>query len=141
MKLLSLISALALLATDVAADTSWIEGKWEWSRERTIETLSYGSRDLRVSLDQSLPDAGPTWILDSGRMEIVEQGESGDKFNYFIRPIDSESFELIFDWPQKPQHYVIVRKTSFGFCYRHGGDYSKPPMPPGYETCYVPLDA
>ena len=132
---------LCFVSIAAAADASWIEGSWQWSRERTIEALSQGVSEAKASLEKGLPLAGATWILDSGQLEVIRDGRTSGKMNYFIRPIDDDRFELLHDTPDGEQIYVIIRKTDFGFCSRWGGDYSKPPMPAEYETCYVPTDA
>lgn len=132
---------LALFATGwVHADESWIEGRWVASRDHTIEELAQGNSEGIVMLAKSMGEIDSIWVVDSGQIQVVRYGSSGERANYFIRPIRVGVFEMLIDLESGDQQYVIVHRRSFGFCYEYGGDYSHDETT-GIQECYVRDDA
>ena len=122
------------------ADTAWFEGTWIWSRERSIDLWSQGDPAIAADLEEVAPDVVEIWVVDSGTLKVIADGEAFGPENYFVRPISDVEFEVIHEIPIGKLHHNIVQRTEFGFCIRRGGDYVEEPFTKERGTCFVPHD-
>ena len=119
------------LPSAAGADLSWFEGHWKWNRPATIEAMSRGSEVDREATEKNLTDDDGELLVDSGTITIIDDdGTVTGPFEFATRPIEVDRFEMMFEAED------IISRISAGFCTRWGGDYSKPPMREGYESCY-----
>ena len=126
------------------ADESWFERRWTWDEDSSIESITGGHPNslactrktpqgeltncvtLREKLTEQLADERDReWNVDAGIIEFLKGGKVHDRFAYSIRPIEEGKFELLIDI-RGTQTYVIIRRTTTGFCEAYGGDYTEP---------------
>jgi len=138
---LATVLILSLASAHGAADEYlWLEGLWRSDADSTIEanpvveTLPTDVRRRFRSLFGNM-----TWHISGGMLSASHDGVLAYSAPYFIRPINSEVFELVLDREEHSDIFTI-RQTEAGFCATLSPSWVKEFATwtkPAFVECYV----
>ena len=138
MRSLSSVTVLMMLCCAVYADASWLQGRWQWDREATLEKMSHGIDHLRGKLDQLLPSSGQIWHIQGDSIAATQNGETLWESQYTISEIEDGRYELVPVGDELESRIELYRNQN-GFCYTYANKYTD--GEPSAPECYTPADA